>query len=156
MKLPDAVPLGQARIWLMERLSTGTRCPCCTQYAKEYIRKLNSGMARSLVQMYRAGGARDWVDVTEVCIGGSREEGKLRFWGLVQEAGVRREDSGHAGWWRVTALGEQFVLGRVTVASHVRLFNNTFFGFDGNQVRIDDCLGRQFDLSELMALREAS
>lgn len=145
--------LAEAKTWLMEQLQYGAPCPCCSQYAREYTRKLNAGMARSLVRMYRAGGARDYVNVNDVCLGGSREEGKLRFWGLVVEATERREDGGRAGWWRVTGLGEMFVLGRVTVASHVRLYNNRFLGFQGHQVRIEQCLARDFDLVELMAMR---
>lgn len=153
MTVPDSTStLGEARNYLLARLEAGVKCPCCTQMAKEYRRPLNAGMALSLLRMYQAG-KTDYVNVTTVCIGGSREEGKLRFWDLVQESDEVRPDGGKAGWWRVTAKGEAFVMGDIRVRSHARVFDNTFLGFEGSMVTIDDCLGRKFDLGELMALR---
>jgi hypothetical protein len=156
---PDpTTPLAEAKVWLLERLAEGVRCPCCTQYAKEYVRRLNAGMAEALVRMYRTHGT-DWQDKTETLRGvgpAARDESLLRHWGLLQEYGERREDGGHAWWWRVTALGEQFVLGRVTVPSHVRLYDNHYMGTQGGQVQIVDCLGQRFDFAELMAMQRAA
>lgn len=56
------ITLAEAQQWLAERITGGARCPCCNQYSKVYRRQINSGMARSLIAMYRAGGL-DWVHV---------------------------------------------------------------------------------------------
>ena len=145
----EAMTLGEARRWLASKLGNGIACPCCGQFAKVYRRRLNAGMALSLVQMYRSGGT-DYVDVTRVCNRRGREEGKLRFWGLIEEATERREDGGRAGWWRVTPKGVQFAHGRLPVNSYARVYNNHLLGFDGNLVTIAECLGRPFNLDELM------
>jgi hypothetical protein len=157
MDLPDFpggmnATLGEARSWIRDQVinAQGAKCPCCTQLAKQYRRKLNSGMARSLIQMYKAGGTTWFVDVTKVCLGGTREEGKLRYWGLVEEAEEKREDGGRAGWWRVTKEGEMFIRQQVTMPSHCLLYDNHFRGFSGAHVTIQDCLGKKFNLRELL------
>ena len=54
--------LGDAREWLRERVEHGARCPCCTQFAKVYERKLNSRMARQLITFWW----EDWFHVPVV------------------------------------------------------------------------------------------
>lgn len=149
----EETTLQQARSWIRDQVinGSGAKCPCCTQLAKQYRRKLNSGMCRSLISMYKAGGITEYVDVTLVCLGGTREEGKLRYWGLVEELETLREDGGRAGWWKVTPLGEKFIRSEVAMFSHCLLYDNHFRGFSGTQVSIQDCLGEKFSLAELMA-----
>lgn len=150
----DTSTLREAKVWLRGELDGGAKCPCCTQLAKVYRRKLNAGMARSLLRMYNAGGI-EWVDVPTVCVGSSREEGKLRYWGLVEEDDTPREDGGHAGQWRVTPAGRAFILGDLTVQSHAKVYDSRCLGLEGPQVTIIDCLGKRFNLAELMATRAA-
>jgi len=149
MTFADAATLGEARDWLRAHVEHGEACPCCTQFAKIYRRKINRGMAKSLVRMYRA--ARlEWQHIPTSIPARSREEGKLRYWGLVQEADEEREDGGRAGWWRVTPLGEQWLCGTVTVPSHCRLYDGRLLSLVGEPTTISDALGEPFDLRELM------
>jgi hypothetical protein len=146
--------LGEARKWLAERVTTGARCPCCNQYAKVYRRQINSGMARSLIAMYLHGPQGQWVHLPTQVGARSREEGKLRYWDLVEEqVEVQRADGGRVGYWRLTDAGRSWVTGQSTVPKYVTVYNNTVLESYGDQVSISDALGSRFDYTELMSPR---
>lgn len=152
MDMRSEETLAEAKRRLHEQLDEGMRCPCCGQFAKKYKRKLNSGMARALITIYKRGGraSRDWVYIPSLPAK-SREEGKIAYWGLLQEAIEQREDGGRAGWWRVTRLGELFIISGVHIPKKAFVYNAVCLGFDRTEmVSIKDCLGDKFDLSELM------
>lgn len=135
--------LSEAREYVSELAwEGGTTCPCCDQFAKVYRRKLNAGMARSLIRMYRAGGL-DWVDITRQIPARSREEGKLAYWRLVEPGEVR-------GVWRVTQEGYRFLRG-APVESHALVYNGELLRLDGGPITITEALGERFDLQELMS-----
>lgn len=143
--------LAQVRAWLRMKRDDGVACPACDQHVQVYRRKINAGMARSLMMMYRVG-ARDWVHVPSEIGARSREEGKLAYWGLVEEEKALRPDGGRTGYWRVTRLGELFVLNRCTVPKYARVFNGELVSLDpSEQVSIVDALGTKFNYSEMMA-----
>lgn len=144
--------LAQAQDWLREQLPEGADCPCCTQLAKIYRRKINSSMAYALITFYRAhalcwGHAPSTGDISK--LGG--DWGQLRRWGLIEELTVPRDDGGRAGWWRVTEAGRLFVYRAHTVPKYVRLYDGKPMGFDGPEVDILDALGTKFNYYELMA-----
>lgn len=144
-----ATPLGQVRAWLKLKINEGITCPCCGQFAKVYRRKINSGMARSLIAMYRAG-KTDYLHLPTTIGARSREEGKLRYWGLVEEQTTARPDGGHAGYWRVTHAGELFVLGRAVVQEYAEIYDGDLLRLSGDLVDIRQALGKKFDYRELM------
>lgn len=148
--LPDGALLAEARAWLRDRIDDGAECPCCTQFSKVYRRKINSGMARSLILLYRRCGLA-YGYVPDVVGSRSREEGKLAYWGLVAEMPVAREDGGRAGWWCVTELGEQFARNLIRVPKYARVYNGRCLGLVGDGVDVLDALGDKFDYAELMA-----
>lgn len=143
--------LDDAQDELRKLIDDGHECPCCTQFAKVYTRKLNAGMARSLIVMYRA--ARlDWQHIPTTVGGRSREEGKLRYWGLVEEeTTLHRPDGGRAGYWRVTATGEEFVKLTLAMPSHAKVYDGRCLGLIGDPVSIRQALGSAFDYEELMS-----
>lgn len=145
----DDMTLGEARDGLRELVEEGHRCPCCTQFAKVYRRKLNARMALAAIRLYRAGAVREYVHLPSVA-GDGCEGGKLRYWGLVVEESERREDGGRSGWWRMTDLGERFVRAEVSVPKYVRLYDGRRLGLRGEPVTIIDALGERFDYEELM------
>lgn len=149
VKFDPTTTLLQLKNWTRSHADEGTTCPVCEQHVKVYKRKINSGMARSLIRMYNAAGT-DWVHVPTTIGSRSREEGKLRYWGLVEEELERRPDGGRSGYWRVTPVGELFVLGKMTVYSHARVYNGRCLGLSGDQVSIIDALGEKFSYDELM------
>lgn len=140
---PDSAPLGEAREWLREQVrDDGAKCPCCSQFAKVYRRKLNSGMARSLIRMYLVGG-RGWVNITTDIPARSREEGKLPYWELAEPHEIR-------GIWRVTELGERWVKDMAEVPRHAEVYDGRCLRLLGDPIRIREALGAKFDYDELM------
>lgn len=148
--------LTQAQAWLRNRVNEGERCPCCNQFAKVYRRKINSGMARALVAMYRYAGT-DWLHKPTALSGlgaAARDESLLRYWSLIEEATEPRDDGGRAGWWRVTPHGEQFLLGHATVPKYVFVYDGRLLSLDQSErVSIHDALGDRFNYGDLMAGR---
>lgn len=144
--------LAQIQAWLRKHANDGTNCPACQQTVKVYRRKVNAGMARSLILMYRAGGL-DWVHLPTQIGSRSREEGKLAYWGLVEEQTSPREDGGRAGYWRVTRLGELFIQNGMTIPKYARVYNGRCLSLDPTeQVSIQEALGDRFNYNELMGL----
>lgn len=142
--------LRDAQDWLRDRVDDGAKCPCCTQYAKVYRRKINGAQARSLITIWRRYGT-DWCHVPTVIPTGSREESKLAHWNLMEELGEAREDGGRSGWWRITDVGAAYVLGEVSVPKYARIYDGRCLGFDGELQSIIDALGVKFNYRELMA-----
>jgi hypothetical protein len=107
--------------------------------------------------VYRAAGT-GWAHVPSVhpsLAGNGGDLSKLRYWGLVVEFDATRDDGGRPGLWRITDLGERFVLGRVTVPSHAVVFLARLLRLDGDDMTVRDALGERFDYDELMAERFA-
>jgi hypothetical protein len=101
--------------------------------------------------MYRVAGL-DWVHIPTALPSKSREEGKLAYWGLVEEATEPREDGGRAGWWRITKKGEAFLRREIMLPKYALVYDAKHLGFDETKmVDIGECLGDHFDLAELMA-----
>lgn len=144
--------LGAIRQYLRTHADKGTTCPACEQEVKVYRRKVNSGMARSLIAMFTIAGT-DWVHVPTQIGARSREEGKLAYWGLIQPSPEPREDGGKSGWWRVTPRGKAFVLMQLNIPTYCRVYNGKVLGFDGAMVSITDALGTKFNYNDLMAGR---
>ena len=143
--------LADAKEYLKGKLlNKGGICPVCKQLAKIYRRPLNSGMARSLITMYRTFGL-EFGYIPELPAK-SREEGKLVHWGLVVEAQEPRPDGGRAGWWRVTEKGEAFIRSGLTVPKYILIYDSRCIGYDDPKELIDirDALTEKFSLEELM------
>jgi hypothetical protein len=145
-----SLTLDQAIDILFGGLEEGIECPCCGQFAKIYKRTVNSGMARSLITMYKASG-REWQHVPTTTDRASREEGKLAYWGLLEESEEVRTDGGRAGWWRVTEDGEKFVKGCLSIPKYAYVYNGEVVKLGGDKVFITKCLGKGFIYRELMA-----
>lgn len=135
----------------MNRIVNGVRCPCCNQFAKAYRRQLNSGMCRSLIAMYLHAPDGAWLHVPTQIGARSREEGKLRYWGLVEEqVEVQRDDGGRAGFWRITDRGKLFATRQLSLPKYCTVYNNTVYATYGDEITIGDALGSKFNYAELM------
>lgn len=150
----EHTPLGVVRDQLARDAAEphGTTCPACTRHVQVYRRKLNTGMARSLIAMHRAHQRtrHHYIHLPTELPARSREEGKLRWWGLVVEADTERDDGGRSGWWRLTHRGRRFVLGEIRVLSHAVVYLNQVERLEGDPISIVDALGSRFDYRELM------
>jgi hypothetical protein len=151
MKLSPEMTLKEAKEWLLERIDDGAACPCCTQFAKVYRRKINSTMARGLIAAFRAYGT-EFGHLQQIRHRGldNREESKLRYWGLMEDDGETREDGGHAGRWRVTTNGRIWVLNESKVPKYARIYDGRCIGLVGEPQSIVEALADKFDYRELM------
>lgn len=138
---PSDMTLAEARTVLRELVDDGHECPVCTQYAKVYRRKIHATMAKTLIAMYRHGGAA-FVH--------THEASQLSWWDLIEEERVRRPDGGRAGWWRLTRRGVEWVLGLSTVQKYARIYDGRVLGLVGPPVTIRDALGDKFRYDDLM------
>jgi hypothetical protein len=140
--------VGEARAEMNEALGRGEgmHCPVCDQYAKVYRYKLQAGMAKGLILMYREHGRSFGHQFRTTGINGGTVP-KLAHWGLL-EAGEE------LGYWRVTAAGESFVRGGSSVPRHIFMYNQRCLGLDDEDlVDIRECLGDAFSYDELMGQR---
>jgi len=153
-------PLWQAREWLLGARSEGTTCPCCGQYARVYKRRLNYAMAYALVLVYRHFSLKpetEWLHLPSFLNGRGvlargGDPAKLRYWGLlVGSGGVRDDDSGRVGEYRITELGRAFVERMTDVPAHLYLYNNDVLGSGDQRIYIDEALGKHFNYAELMS-----
>lgn len=145
-------PLAEAKSWLAARVEDGADCPCCGQFAKVYRTKLGASIAWPLIAMYRRAG-QGWVHVPSLGAQ-SGDPLKARHWNLIEQyPNAKREDgSSRVGWWRLTPLGVEFVLGRVRVPKYVRLYNARRLATRGAEtISITEALGTRHNYSELMA-----
>lgn len=128
----------------------GGECPCCRQRVQVYRRTIGSGMARALINQWRAVG-QDWTK-TRMLWTMTHEAAQLQWWGLI-EPGQARADGGKGGEWRITDAGRDFVLGRLSVAKHARVFDGELMGLDASDgyITIEDALGTEFNYAELMS-----
>lgn len=76
---------------------------------------------------------------------------KLRYWGLIESRGDESEDGNKwNGWWRITELGTEFVLGNAKVMKTADTYNQQCFGLRGPMVDIHWCLRNQFNYNEMV------
>ena len=151
------VTLAEARLWLGQRIrKKGADCPCCDRYAKAYNRKLNAGMAVSLIRLYRLGPPGDWVHLTKRLLeerknAVAQEYSKLRFWSLAESYEGADKTKRSSGYWRITDTGVQFVLGQVRVPRKVVVYGNQLVSWSSEATTIKEALGDKFDYDELMS-----
>ncbi len=142
--------LAEAQELLRGQVDQGARCPCCTQYAKVYRRKINSGMAHALIIMFRHA-RRDWFKMPDISDRWqSRDEAILAYWGLIVESLDKRDDGGRAGWWQITDVGERFVLDQMRLPKYARIYDGRCLGLVGEPQGIRDALGTKFNYRDLM------
>lgn len=142
--------LVDAQEWLRQRVEEGETCPCCTQFAKVYKRKITSTAAAGMIALYRSCG-QNYGHIATIMNRQQGDETKLAYWELIEEERVFRPDGGRAGYWRVTDKGVVFLQNQITVPKYARVYDGRVLGLDGDEVGIIDCLGQKFNYRELMA-----
>jgi len=154
--------LEEARTFVREGLEKGVTCLCCGQHAQRYSRKLDSLMARGLVRMYawfRENPGERWMHVERalkpdpLSPGGiGRQVATLKYWGLVVlKKDEEPDDAPVRGLYRITEKGERFVRGEISVPRSIFVYNDTFYGFDGQEhTDIRKALTDSFSYEELM------
>jgi|GEM_PF-1053175 len=160
----ETTTLASASLWVEGNRIKGAICPCCTQIAKRYKRKLSSSMAYALILIYRAFRKQSaWLHVpeylTEVCSTGATFRGgdwaKMVHWGLIEpkEDEVRKDGSKRNGLYKITTLGNAFVENRVRIPKYLFLFASKSLGLSEETISIEEALRKKngFSYDELMA-----
>lgn len=152
MTLPPDMTLRLAREWLRESTADGTavECPCCKQNVKVYRRPVSAASAFALIALWRAAGFQ-YGHLPTILNRKQADEAKMRYWGLIEEAPLEREDGGRAGYWRVTEAGEAFLHGITRVPQYAVIYDGRLLRLEGDYVSIRDCLGTKFDYDVLMS-----
>lgn len=138
------------------RLNAGERldCPCCKRYAQIYRRKLHTGMALQLIQLYRIGGADRFVHVKEMHqhFSGTGDLTKFKYWDGMIPGAKAEDDTDHktAGTWKLTAKGVKFILGKILLPEYALVFDDRVLGFSDSSIDIEYALGDKFSYEELM------
>lgn len=149
----------------MQPTSEQQRCPECGQFVHLKRVSISAGMVAALAALMRAESRRPdmyhhWDNVVaDLMKAGGRvppsarggDKAKLRFYGLVEQAGgVRKDGSRRAGYWRTTEKGRAFMRGTVRVQKYVYLFNNSLRGVAGPSVGVRECTKKAFDYAEVV------
>jgi len=130
----------------------GHRCRVCRQRVQLYQRKLNSGMARSLVKAFvydRDVAHGEYFHFREAKLQQNQEYAKLEYWGLLERQ--FRGTTEVRGQWRITQRGRQFVRRRIEVPRWAWCYNNHCYGLSDEMTTLRQALGDRFDLEELLA-----
>lgn len=131
----NALPVSAARDIVMASRyeKDGMHCPCCEQFAKVYRRSITLTEVKVIAKVYNlarkaqpASPTTHWVKIgTDGIATRGGDYAKARYWGLIEEREGERDDgSGRAGFWRITELGIEFLLGAARVHRYVWLYNN--------------------------------
>jgi len=159
----DHKTVGEAKAYLRKNINEGSTCPCCQQNVKMYSRAITSAMAYAIILMHKKGD-EDYFHIENYlkdmsCPPAIRGDvPKLRFWGLIEPKAEDREDgSNRNGYYRITRQGIKFVNNQLTIPSHVKIYNNKFYGYDSEKfVSITDCLKKKFNYNKLMNHEESN
>lgn len=148
----DTAALGDARAWLREQVTArGGRCPCCSQFARVYRRRIAARMARDLVVMHRTAGD-SWFRIPDVLGYPGGDAAKLRYWSLIDPETEESTDGNRRTRFRVTGRGREFIHAGRTVPKYALVFDGRLMGLDDSElVTITDCLlGGGFVLADLL------
>jgi hypothetical protein len=141
----------QAKEFLYNNFEKGTTCPCCNKNVKLYKVKLTAGMVSVLIKFYKAR-EKGWIHPIKDFKTVNGDYAKLRHWGFLEKNNFNNDPTIKAsGLWMITNVGISFIKGETYVPQKVMLYNNKFYGFDGDTVGVKEALGTKFNFEELMA-----
>ena len=128
----------------------GGHCPVCDRWGKIYPRGINFTMARSLIWIASKG--TKWVDVPNTAptwVIRSNQLPTLRWGDMVERNDSdKKEESKHAGMWRVTVYGRLFAKNEISAPDKVFTYNNEVVGRSDVMIKIDQCF-KAFDYREI-------
>tara|TARA_R110000787_G_scaffold21864_3_gene64175 strand:- start:105 stop:566 length:462 start_codon:yes stop_codon:yes gene_type:complete len=143
----------EGKQYLRDNFKTGAVCPCCDKYVKAYKRKLNSGIARSMIIMYKLNAF--WFDNKYIHVQNEFAKLKLRAttmdyayaekWGLIV-------DGDEIGTWTLTKKGVDFVANKTFLPSYCLVYNGNVYSWSEDLISIETALTDKFDYGDMMDL----
>ena len=159
MELTKVITVRDAKSYLRANYEEGTLCPCCGQNVKLYKRKLNSGMAATLIRMYQGNG-KEYVNVKQFLklrgLQNNHDWTLLHHWGLIEpkptllESAKEIANKKTSGIWRVTSNGIAFINNQSIVPKTRSFYNKKCVMRSTETTSIKEALGNKFDYEELM------
>jgi hypothetical protein len=158
----DNITIKEARDLMRPHLKKGVVCLCCHQRAQLYCRRMTSSMVYGLILLYRESikqvdpehhyvHLENFFKPLDIPSSIRADVPKLRFWGLIElMEGERPDGNPSTGFYRITKEGIAFVLGKALVFRSIKIYNNTFYGYDGPEIDIHGAIKGKFNYSELM------
>ena len=154
----------EAKAQLNKIWEQGGKCPCCNQHVKLYKRKFTSSIAIALYNIYilsqdslRQGGdgfihvENEFKNISGLPSSIRGNFSLLRFWGLIEKKGGEKEDGNpNNGYYRATEKASRFIRNNTKVSEYLKIYNNTFYGFDGEETDFFRAIGTKFNFSELI------
>ena len=138
----------------LRKQQDGTCCPVCDKFGKEYKRKLNRTMARSLIWLvkeYERTGA--WVKIAKTApkfVLASNQIVTLRAWDLIIVKDNDDPTKSSSNLLKPTEDGIDFVYGRVEVPSHHFEYRGEVLGHTEEYITIYEAIG-DFNYAALMS-----
>lgn len=133
----------------------GYKCECCGQFIKLYSRHFNCNMGLALIYLYKN---RDkgfiHLENSMVADGFKRcgDASYMLHYYLIEAMPEKRKDkSPRNGHYRISGRGILFVEGNMKVQERFLTFNNKCEGFEGEEITIQQALGKRFSFEELMS-----
>lgn len=131
-------------------------CPCCSQKVNMCSYKIYDSSALALIKLKQLTDKKkkpyhvyDFAESTALHVRASHYA-DLRHWGLIEPFKSNDPKKKSSGFWTITQKGIDFVEGKIRLPEKIKMFNNTFFGYDGDDIDIIQALGQKFNYYEIM------
>lgn len=155
----QAITVEQEKARLRQVIKEGATCACCQQRVQMYRRPITASMIKGLALLLRAKpDVEGFVHVENYlkeakCDSAIRGDvSKLRFWNFIQPkpGGDPEKPFRGNGYYKILPAARNFISGETTVFSHAKIYNNKFFGFDGDLINVHQVVKKKFDLEKLL------
>lgn len=160
----NTIKIIKSEIFTKEVMNKGCKCPVCNQNVRLQRYTINAETAKCLIKLYKLNKKypeKVWFHVAEdikIGISVSGAFAKLRHWGLIEQLTPKNNLTAKktSGMWRITDKGIDFVLNRITIPKFIKVYNQTFYGFEeqknekNNPITITDAISNKFNYSELL------
>ena len=132
-------------------LNENNICSCCGARIKVWRKPLIGIAVVELIKLYKESVRNNNQSVHINVFSKQRSNFyTLKYWGMI-EGSEKVEGKRTAGMWKPTTKGIQFLLGNLSIPSHVETLNNKVVRFSGDNVFVRDVLGKKFNYDELFA-----
>ncbi len=160
----QATKVLKGNMFTKDVMSKGCKCPVCNQNVRLQKYTINSEMAKCLIDLYKLNKKepdRVWFHVAKdikIGISVSGAFAKMRHWGLIEQLTQKNNLTAKktSGMWRITDKGMDFVLNRISIPKFIKVYNQTFYGFEEEKndknkpITITDAISTKFNYSELL------
>lgn len=162
--IEEATKVMKGNIFTKEVMSKGCKCPVCNQNVRLQKYTINAETAKCLIDLYKLNKKHPdkiWFHVAEdikIGISVSGAFAKLRHWGLIEQLPKNNTQVNKrtSGMWRITDKGMDFVLNRIKIEKFIKVYNQTFYGYDeeitdkNKPITITDAISTKFNYQELL------